>query len=153
MLAWLRPTAHLKDNTSRGFTPPLNGGRPAHPARTLLAAHAIYYGVTGIWPLVSLGTFERVTGPKTDGWLVKTVGPLVTAIAGALGVSAWRGEATAEIVTLAAAGAAGFGAIDVVYVARRRIAPIYLLDAAGECALLALWAPYAWRVLRMARRR
>jgi hypothetical protein len=26
----------------------------------------LYYGMTGRWPLLSLGTFERVTGPKTD---------------------------------------------------------------------------------------
>jgi hypothetical protein len=33
--------------------------------------------MTGLWPLVSIGTFQQVTGPKTDLWLVKTVGVLI----------------------------------------------------------------------------
>ena len=36
-----------------------------------------YYLIMGAWPLVSLETFEMVTGPKTDHWLVQTVGALV----------------------------------------------------------------------------
>ena len=34
----------------------------------------------GAWPVVSMRTFERVTGPKHDDWLVRTVGGLCIAI-------------------------------------------------------------------------
>jgi hypothetical protein len=44
----------------------------------LAAVPGGYYVVIGIWPLISMRTFERVTGPKLDKWLVKTVGILVT---------------------------------------------------------------------------
>ena len=35
--------------------------------------------------------------------------------------------------------AAGLALIDVIFVARRRISPIYLADAAAETALLVAW--------------
>lgn len=99
-----------------------------------------YYVVTGLWALVSIGSFQRVTGPKTDLWLVKTVGVLVGVIGAVLAMAGWRRSASPEITLLAAASAAGLSAIDLVYVARRRISPIYLLDALAEAALMACWA-------------
>ncbi len=117
--------------------------RAASPASTwlrrLLITQAIYYAATGVWSLVSLRTFERVTGPKTDGWLVKTVGVLVTVIGAVLGLAAQREQPPREVAALGAGSALGLTGIDVTYVARRRIAPIYLLDAAAELALVALW--------------
>jgi hypothetical protein len=43
-----------------------------------------YFLATGIWPLLSRRTFERITGPKTDFWLAQTVGVLVGSIGGTL---------------------------------------------------------------------
>jgi hypothetical protein len=43
-----------------------------------------------------------------------------------------------ETKGLALASAGGLTAIDVTYVAKRRIAPVYLLDAVAELALIAL---------------
>jgi len=43
--------------------------------------------VIGIWSLVSIGSFQKVTGPKTDVWLVKTVGVLVIGVGAALGLA------------------------------------------------------------------
>jgi hypothetical protein len=45
----------------------------------LAARQGVYYLLTGVWPLPSIGSFQRVTGPKTDLWLVRTVGVLVAA--------------------------------------------------------------------------
>ena len=38
-----------------------------------------FYLLSGIWPLVSGGTFQAVTGYKTDFWLAQTVGLLLAA--------------------------------------------------------------------------
>jgi hypothetical protein len=38
------------------------------------AARAVVFITTGLWPLVRSKSFEAVTGPKLEGWLVKTVG-------------------------------------------------------------------------------
>jgi len=40
------------------------------------AAKGAYSLATGVWPLVTVRTFERVSGPKIDNGLVKTVGVL-----------------------------------------------------------------------------
>ena len=123
--------------------------------RTILWVQGSYFLFTGLWPLVSIRTFKMVTGEKTDHlptgleadhWLVMTVGVLVTAIALSLLTAAWRGQATAATVVLAIAAAAGLAAIDVVYVTRQVIAPIYLVDAAVEIVLIAAWiVAFAWR--------
>jgi hypothetical protein len=78
-------------------------------------------------------------GPKVDRWLVKTVGVLVTVIGSALALASRRRQLAPEIVLVAAGSAAALATIDVVYVARRRISPVYLLDAVAEIALLAGW--------------
>src|SRR5207248_7309540 len=44
-----------------------HGSEPMQPLLKYLAsAHSIYYVVTGVRPLVSIGTFQTVTGPKID---------------------------------------------------------------------------------------
>jgi hypothetical protein len=127
-------------------------GRRRTPApERLVTAVALaqggYFALTGLWPLVSMRTFERVTGPKVDRWLVQTVGVLVLAVGASLGLAGARRRVTPELTLLAAGSAAGLAAIDVVYVARRRIAPVYLLDALTEGALLVGWAA-GWVVRR-----
>ena len=64
-----------------------------------------------------------VTGPKTDLWLVKTVGVR---------------RITDEIILLAAGSALGLAIIDVV--STRHISSVYLADAVAELGLVALWA-------------
>jgi uncharacterized membrane protein len=120
----------------------------------LLAALSItqgfYYVVAGVWPLVSIGTFQRVTGPKTDLWLVRTVGVLVAVIGEVLILAGIRRRVAVEVPVLAASSAAGLAAIDVIYATTGRISRVYLADAAAELVLLGGWA-LAW--LRAARGR
>ncbi len=115
------------------------GGASPGMAR-LAQAQGAFYVATGVWPIVHLRSFEWVTGPKLEGWLVKTVGALITAIGGTL-LSAGRSRRVVpEVAALAVGSAVALAAVDVLYVARRRIAPVYLLDAVGELALAAGWA-------------
>jgi hypothetical protein len=106
----------------------------------LARLQAIFYIVTGVWPFVSMRSFEAVTGPKVDRWLVKTVGALVAVIGCALALASRRRQLAPELVLVAAGSAAALATIDTVYVAKRRISPVYLLDAIAEIALLAGWA-------------
>ena len=113
---------------------------PRLEGRHVAAVQAAFYLSTGIWPLFHRRSFERVTGPKTDFWLAQTVGILVAATGVGLAHAASRRRPVAcELRTVAITGAAGLALIDVVFVARRRISPVYLLDAAAEAALLAAW--------------
>lgn len=107
--------------------------------RTVSAVHGIFYVATGVWPLVNTETFQAVTGPKTDLWLVITVG-LLMAVSGVVYLSAaWRGIFRGEVVALAIGQAFTLTGIDVYYVVEGTIAPIYLLDAVAELLLVAGW--------------
>ena len=108
--------------------------------RALAIGQGVFYVVTGLWPVVSLRTFEAVTGPKVDGWLVKTTGVLITAIGAGLTTAGLRGRVTPDLKLVAVGAAAGLAAIDVVYVSRGRIARVYLLDALAEVGLIGAWA-------------
>jgi hypothetical protein len=103
-----------------------------------------FYLVTGLWPLVDIGSFQTVTGPKTDLWLVRTVGVLVTVIGAVLVTAARRQQVGTETVLLAVGSALGLATIDVIYVLSGTISPVYLADAAAEIGLSAMWA-LAWR--------
>jgi hypothetical protein len=107
-------------------------------ARRLAIGQGLYYLVTGVWPLVSMPTFQRVTGPKTDDWLVRTVGLLAAAIGAVLLVRGARGERSPDPL-LGVATAAAFGATDTVHVLRGEISPIYLGDAVVEAGIIAAW--------------
>jgi hypothetical protein len=120
-----------------------NSMHPSTLAACLLWGQGIYFLITAVWPLASIRTFERVTGPKTDDWLVKTVAVLTGVVASVLLLAALRGRASPEVALLATGSAAGLGTIDVIYVLQRRIRRIYLLDAVVEGCLLLLWAA-AW---------
>ena len=108
------------------------------------AIQAAFYALGGAWPLVAYRTFEAVTGRKREPWLVKTVGMLMLAIAAALAADPDGRSPAAR--RLGVGSAAAFAAVDVWYAGlRRRISPIYLVDAVAEAALVALW----WRDLRL----
>ncbi len=99
----------------------------------------IYFLVTGVWPLLSMGTFLKVTGPKTDLWLVKTVGLLLAIIGATLIVAQVNAEINTPIAVLAIGSALSLAIIEFVYVAKRVISPIYLADAILELILIVWW--------------
>jgi hypothetical protein len=114
----------------------------------------VYFALTGLWPLVSIETFQMITGRKTDHlvtghesdhWLVNTVGALVTANAVVLLAAAWSRRKTIDVAILGISTAMALTAIDVVYVVRGTISAIYLVDATAEVVLIALWAVVLWR--------
>jgi hypothetical protein len=98
-----------------------------------------YFVATGAWPLFHLRSFEAVTGPKPEGWLVKMVGLLAAAIGGSLLMGVRRGKISPELRWLGLSSAAAFAAVDTWYAGRRRIAPVYLLDAVVEAAFMVAW--------------
>ncbi|HVS39082.1 MAG TPA: hypothetical protein VMS17_26220 [Gemmataceae bacterium] len=117
----------------------------AHP--TLV--QGAYYLLTGLWPIFSLNSFLHVTGAKTDLWLVQTVGALIAVVGATMCTAAYRRRMSPEVLVLAIGSAAVFAAAELVFVFRGTISAVYLLDAAIEVGLLALWA-YAWGHGRLA---
>jgi hypothetical protein len=103
----------------------------------VLAAQAAYFVTTGAWPLLHRRSFERVTGPKDDYWLVQTVGLLVLSIGASLAYGVRRGDPAPALRFAAVTAAVALAGIDVVHVARRRISPVYLADAVVELGIVA----------------
>lgn len=112
---------------------------PPDLASAVAAGQGAFYLATGVWPLVHDRSFQAVTGPKVDVWLVKTVGSLVAVVGGVLLAAGLRRSVPAELRVIAAGSAAALAAIDLVYAARGRISPIYLADAVVEIGLVAAW--------------
>ncbi len=102
-------------------------------------AHGVVNLVGGAWPLVHLRSFEMVFGPKSDRWLVKTVGGLliVNGLTQLAASSAADGVRHAR--RLGVGTAAVLAAIDLIYVPARRISRMYLFDAAVEVGWILAW--------------
>jgi hypothetical protein len=101
-----------------------------------LRALGAYWLATGAWALVDLRSFMLLTGRKQDTWLVQTFGALVGLLG--FGLLTVRGaEARRTAARLGSLAALAIAASEVVFVGRRRISPVYLVDAAVEMALVA----------------
>ncbi|MFD1214388.1 hypothetical protein ACFQ36_20365 [Arthrobacter sp. GCM10027362] len=105
----------------------------------LAAAHGLFNLVTGLWPVLHYRSFEAVTGPKADEWLVKCVGGLGAAAGYAQLRAGPSAEGLAAARRIGAGTAATFAAIDLAYGLTGRIGRVYLLDAAVELAWLLAW--------------
>ena len=100
----------------------------------------IYFLVFGIWPLLHMKSFLAVTGPKTDLWLVKTVGLILAVIGAVLIIAQVNAEIYTSIAILAIGSALSLAVIELIYVAKRLISPIYLADAFVELILIGWWS-------------
>lgn len=98
-----------------------------------------YWTVTGVWPLVHMPSFIWVSGPKTDLWLVRTVGLLLTLIGAVLLSAGIQKRVTPEIKWLGIGGAASMAFIDFYYALQGVIWDIYMLDGVLEIILIILW--------------
>ena len=105
----------------------------------VLLGQGLYYFITGLWALLSIRTFEKVTGPKTDHWLVKTIGLMLVVIGLALITGGVRKTITPEMAVLGLGTAGALLGIDVFNVSIKKIPRIYLLDAVAELILIVGW--------------
>jgi len=113
--------------------------------RLVLGVQGAYYVASGIWPLVNMDSFEFVTGPKADDWLVYTVGLLLVAIGASLITAVRLQQAGVAICVLAFGTSLALVAIEIFHVTAGEISVVYLLDAAVEIALA---FALAWTLLR-----
>ena len=106
-------------------------------AASLSHAHGLFNVMTGLWPVLHMRSFEAVSGPKVDRWLMRTVGGLMaanglaqlTARASEQRLSAQVGLGTSAVLA----------AVDVRYATTGRISRIYWLDAVVQLAWVAAW--------------
>jgi hypothetical protein len=110
---------------------PMSAVPPTSPSSlpTPILVQALYFVATGLWSILHLRSFMFVTGPKRDRWLVRTFGALVAAIGGSMLAS---GDQPGTAARFGIASGVALALAEVVYVARRRIRPVYLADAVLE---------------------
>jgi hypothetical protein len=125
-----------EDEARHLLEPPWERDMAEGAARVLPLVQGGYYLLTGLWPLVHMDSFERVSGRKTDRWLVRTVGALAVAIGSGLLQAGRRGYLPRELRTVSQLAAAGFIAIEVPTAVRGRISLVYLADAALELGFM-----------------
>jgi hypothetical protein len=118
-------------------------------AKILPWFHGLYYLISGVWPLVSITSFQLVTGPKTDIWLVNTVGLLLIVSGFVLTLAAYRRRINPEIVVLAIGNAFALIMVELVYWSIGTISAIYLLDTVLEGLLIIGWL-LLWRRMKKA---
>ena len=107
-------------------------------SRALARAQGLFNIANGLWPLVSMRSFEWVLGPKAEHWLVRTVAGLMITN----GIAQVRSSSVAELRTARRIGlgtAVTLGFIDVRYAFPGRIRRTYLLDASIQCGWIIAW--------------
>jgi hypothetical protein len=103
--------------------------------RNIYLAQAVYYFITGLWPVIDISSFMSVTGPKTDVWLVKMVGLLTVAIS----ITLFTGyKQDTSIKVLALSSALAYMSIDVYYYFNGPLRIVYLGDAILELIIILL---------------
>jgi hypothetical protein len=108
--------------------------------RVTVTAQAIYALITGVWPLIHITSFLEVTGPKTDIWLVKTVGALLIPVSACLSLFVFiRALDKRPAVLLGGLCSIAFICIDFYYALTDVISDVYLLDGIIQIGFLVCW--------------
>ncbi|MGZ3790022.1 MAG: hypothetical protein ACXVLQ_15910 [Bacteriovorax sp.] len=103
----------------------------------VLFFQGLYYFLTAFWPIFHIYSFEKVSGPKTDHWLVYTVALLLIA-SSLVFLYSGLGDAPVPIesIILSVSNCLALVLIEVIFVTRGKIWKIYLMDALVEIIIL-----------------
>lgn len=99
--------------------------------RLVLCVMGYYYVLTAAWPILHIKSFEYITGPKTDKWLVKAVSVMI--LGSGIIFILYPNETSALLAIL---NAAGLLIIDVYYSLKGVIRKVYLLDGIIEVGFI-----------------
>lgn len=123
-----------------------------HPTVKFAIARAqgLFYVVTGLWPIVHLESFLAVTGPKTDLWLVQTLGALLVGVGGVMLLSTTEERLGLTCKRLGVAVSGVLAGAEVSFFLRGHTATTHLVHAAIEALFVVAWLTtmFADRTLR-----
>jgi len=109
------------------------------PVSYILLIQGLYWLLTGSWGIIDIDSFMRITGPKTDIWLVKTVSVLIVVISLSLLSAVKSKQQTMPVILLAISSCMGLAGIDFYYSLNNIISPVYLLDGVAEILFIIAW--------------
>jgi hypothetical protein len=113
--------------------------KPMKITRILLWVQSSYMLLTAIWPLVDIHSFMKVTGPKTDIWLVKTVGALLIPVGLCLMYHLFIRTDQRPAILLGGLTAVSFICVDFYYALNDVISDIYMADGVLQIIFLSAW--------------
>jgi hypothetical protein len=105
----------------------------------LLWVQGVYTLLTALWGLIDIRSFMRVTGPKADIWLVKTVSVLLLPITFCFFAALFLNMPFLPVIIIGILTTSGLAAIDFYYTANRTIKWVYALDGIAEVLFLLTW--------------
>lgn len=103
-----------------------------------LLVQGMYVLLTAVWALADIQSFMYITGPKTDVWLVRTVGVLLICISLFFLLSSKKSEEPRVTLT-ALVFSFGLAYIDFYYTLNNTIRWVYALDGIVESMFGLLW--------------
>jgi hypothetical protein len=107
--------------------------------RIVLWVQGSYTALTALWAIIDIDSFMKVTGPKTDIWLVKTVSVTLVAIGICLLSFLKEVEIKLPAIILGLLAAIGLAVIDFYYSGNHVISWIYSLDGFAETIFSICW--------------
>ncbi len=93
----------------------------------------MYYMITGLWPLLHVGSFEAVTGQKMDKFTLRSTGLMIVIVGAILALASREKRPDPGFTALGVGSAVGLATLEVVNA--QRIRQVYLLEALGEFGL------------------
>jgi hypothetical protein len=107
--------------------------------RHLLWIQGIYILLTAVWPLIDMESFLKISGPKTDIWLVKTVAVLLIPIAILFISTIFFSSHPLPVLLVGIATSAGLASIELYYTANHTIKWVYAVDGILQICFFLLW--------------
>jgi hypothetical protein len=93
----------------------------------------------GFWPLLHMQSFEAVTGPKDDSWLVRTVAGILVVVGAVLVRDAFRGHVAQGVRFIAAGVSAVLAIVALVSSLAGFISWLYFFDGLIHLAFAMAW--------------
>lgn len=107
--------------------------------KAIIWVQGIYTLITAVWPIIHVDSFMEVTGPKTDVWLVKTVGALLIPLAACLMSYLFIETDRRPAFILGTLSCVAFISIDFYYALKDIIPNIYMADGVLQILFLSTW--------------
>lgn len=107
--------------------------------RLLSFSHALYLLFGGGWPLLHLKSFEAVTGPKHDEFLVRTVA-LLLILVGSILLGQRKAVVESSAVQLAMGTSFILGTVAIVSAAGGWVWKVYFIDGTIHLLFVLAWA-------------
>jgi energy-converting hydrogenase Eha subunit E len=107
--------------------------------KTILIIQGIYTSITALWAIVDIGSFMKVTGPKNDIWLVKTLSVILLAIGLTFISHSFQHKISLPAITLALSTSLSLAIIDFHYVSEGVISRVYSADGIIQVIFFVFW--------------